>query len=148
MNNNDEILIRIAEALERFAPRAAANHDWLHAPAYVWDGSARPVTRLVAPELGLLKGIDAQKDAVVSNVARLAAGYAAHDMLLWGSRGMGKSALLRAAVLSAQCDDSTRIALVQVAPEAISSLAALFGQLAGQGFSRRGRATRRLLLSS
>lgn len=125
-------LARIAEALERLAPKTAAATDWLRAPAYVWQGSARPVESLQAPPLELLKGIDAQKDAVTGNVSRLAAGHAAHDMLLWGSRGMGKSALLRAAVVAAQGDDPNRIALVQVAPEALGSLAQLFTELSVQ----------------
>ncbi len=132
MSDQGDPLARIAEALERLAPARAAKFDWLSAPAYVWDGTARAVTQLVAPHLDLLKGIDDQKRAVVGNVARLAAGHAAHDMLLWGSRGMGKSALLRAAILAAQNAAAGRIALVQVAPEALSSLAVLFGQLAGQ----------------
>ncbi len=132
LRDQGDPLARIAEALERLAPARAAETDWLSAPAYVWDGTTRPVAQLRAPDLALLKGIDDQKQAVVGNVARLAAGHAAHDMLLWGSRGMGKSALLRAAVLAAQNEASGRIALVQVAPEALSSLAALFGQLAGQ----------------
>lgn len=132
LRDQGDPLARIADALERLAPARSTQTDWLSAPAYVWDGTARPVIQLRAPDLALLKGIDDQKQAVVGNVARLAAGYAAHDMLLWGSRGMGKSALLRAAVLAAQNEASGRIALVQVAPEALSSLAALFGQLAGQ----------------
>ena len=132
MSGQGDPLVRIAAALERLAPPAPSQTDWLGAPAYVWDGAARAVPRLVAPDLTLLKGIDAQKQAVVGNVARLAAGHAAHDMLLWGSRGMGKSALLRAAVLAAQNEDAGRIALVQVAPEALSSLSLLFGELAGQ----------------
>lgn len=132
LRDQGDPLARIAEALERLAPARSAQTDWLSAPAYVWDGTARPVAQLRAPDLVLLRGIDDQKQAVVGNVARLAAGHAAHDMLLWGSRGMGKSALLRAAVLAAQSAAAGRIALVQVAPEALSSLAALFGQLAGQ----------------
>lgn len=130
MSDQGDPLARIADALERLAPVRPVQTEWLSAPAYVWDGTARPVAQLVAPALGLLKGIDDQKRAVVANVARLAAGHAAHDMLLWGSRGMGKSALLRAAVLAAQGEAPGGIALVQVAPEALSSLAALFGQLA------------------
>jgi predicted AAA+ superfamily ATPase len=125
-------LARIAAALERLAPAAAAKTDWLSAPAYVWQGAARSVAALQAPPLALLKGIDPQKDAVTGNVARLAQGHAAHDMLLWGSRGMGKSALLRAAVVAAQSNGPDRIALVQVAPEALSSLAQLFAALGQQ----------------
>ncbi len=125
-------LARIAAALERLAPAAPAAADWLSAPAYVWQGSARAVGALQAPPLELLRGIDAQKGAVTGNIARHAQGHAAHDMLLWGSRGMGKSALLRAAVVAAQAEDSARISLVQVAPEALGSLAQLFGELSGQ----------------
>ena len=130
MSDQGDPLARIAEALERLAPPIAALTDWQSAPAYVWDGAPRAVARLVAPPLDLLKGIDAQKAIVTANVARLAAGHAAHDMLLWGSRGMGKSALLRASISAAQGADLAAIALVQVAPEALASLSALFGQLA------------------
>ncbi|MBA4161159.1 MAG: ATPase [Novosphingobium sp.] len=125
-------LARIAAALERLAPPSAAEADWTGAPAYVWDGKPRAVAAISAPPLDLLKGIDTQKDTVSANVARLAAGHAAHDMLLWGARGMGKSALLRAAVLAAQESDASAIALVQVAPEALATLPALFAALAGQ----------------
>jgi uncharacterized protein len=103
MNESDPLLARIADALERLAPTPAKNDDWQAHPAYVWDGTgARPVARIEAPDPGLLRGIDAQKAAVLENITRLAAGHAAHDMLLWGSRGMGKSALLRSAVVAAQ----------------------------------------------
>lgn len=124
------LLTRIAEALERLAPQTADQTDWLAHPAYVWTGSsARGVERLDAPALTLLRGIDSQKDRVVTNVERLAAGYAAHDMLLWGSRGMGKSALLRAAICAADAVHPGRIALVQVAQEALSGVSALFAAL-------------------
>src|SRR5690606_32840630 len=110
---------------------ACAPPDWLAAPAYVWDrGAARPVPRIEAPRLDLLRGIDRQKAAAAENVLRHARGYAAHDMLLWGARGMGKSALVRSAVLAAQEAEPGRMALVQVATDAVTSLAALFAALA------------------
>ncbi len=90
-----------------------------------------PSPSLLAPPLDLLRGIDGQKQIVTANVARLAAGHAAHDMLLWGARGMGKSALVRAAVCAAQDHDATTLALVQVAPTALATLTSLFGALAG-----------------
>lgn len=131
MTDPQDALLRIAAALERLAPAPAAAADWRAAPAYVWDGSvARAVERIEAPTLALLRGIDAQKATVVANVNRLAAGHAAHDMLLWGSRGMGKSALLRSSVIAAQAERAGSIALVQVAPDALSSLAGLFATLA------------------
>lgn len=130
MTPESDVLTRIAEALERIAPPLPAVTDWLAHPAYVWQGNgARSVATLDAPDLALMQGIVLQKAAVVENVARLAHGAAAHDMLLWGSRGMGKSALLRAAVRAAQADLPGSIALVQASPDA--SLTALFTLLRG-----------------
>ena len=129
MENQAELLARIAAALERLAPVAAPATDWLGAPAYVWNGQyARPVAEIEAPALDLLRGIDRQKEAVVRNVARLAQGAEAHDMLLWGARGMGKSALVRASVRSAQ-DEGAGIALVEVGADAVASLPDLFAAL-------------------
>jgi predicted AAA+ superfamily ATPase len=125
-----DALDRIAAALERLAPPAPVPSDWTGAPAYVWDGTAaRAIASIEAPALDQLKGIDRQKALVVENVARLARGAAAHDMLLWGARGMGKSALLRAATVAAQADDPARLALVQVGADALASLPALFPAL-------------------
>jgi len=142
MIDQGEWLIRMTEALERLA--AAVGHtapgdaardtparvDWLAAPAYVWTGAeSRPVNAIDAPNPALLRGIDRQKAEVTENVARLAHGQAAHDMLLWGARGMGKSALIRTSVKAAQ-EAGGAIALVQVAADALPTLGTLFTRLA------------------
>lgn len=126
-------LSRIADALERMAPHRTAPTNWLAAPAYVWNSSGvRAVSSLTAPDLGLLQGIDRQKAAAAENVMRLAQGFSAHDMLLWGSRGMGKSALIRSSVKAAQAALPGRIALVQIASANPDSLPELFSELAAQ----------------
>ena len=126
----DEALARITAALEQLAqnlsPTPLVQVDWTAAPAYAWTGSkARAIPAMEAPRLSLLRGIDRQKEAVTRNVERLAAGQAAHDMLLWGARGMGKSALIRSSVKAAQ-EAGGDIALIQVATDAVASLADLF----------------------
>lgn len=148
---NGEALERIAAALERLAPPPAAPTDWLAAPAYVWEGErARPVPVLDALPLAALQGIDAQARAVRDNCGRLAEGTAAHDMLLWGARGMGKSALVRAAVADVQAAGGA-LALVQLAPGTLPTFPALVAALAEQsrafllfiddlGFGADGRA--------
>lgn len=145
-------LERIAAALERLAPLPAQPTDWLSAPAYVWEGErARAVPALDALPLDNLHGIDAQKAALRANFARLAAGAAAHDALLWGARGMGKSALVRAAVADVQGQAPDALALVQLAPGTLPSFPRLIAQLAEQpravvlfiddlGFGADGRA--------
>jgi predicted AAA+ superfamily ATPase len=106
---------------------AARATDWLTAPAYVWDGTAaRSIDAIVAPPLELLRGIDAQKEQVLTNVSRHAQGIAAHDILLWGSRGMGKSALIRSAVAHLGTE---KLALVQLSADDLETLPALFAEL-------------------
>ncbi len=132
MSENSNPLARIAAALERLAPGPGPDVELGDAPAFVFGPARmRAVDRLDAPPLDLLRGIDEQKERVVTNVLRLAQGHAAHDMLLWGARGMGKSALLRSAVASAQMMHRDALALVQVSQEALAGLTQLFALLGG-----------------
>ena len=94
---NKETLSRIAQALERIAPLPAISADLAAAPAYVWDGTAiQAVDAFIPVDYDLLTGIDAQKATLLENPRRHAAGHAAHDALLWGARGTGKSAVVAA----------------------------------------------------
>jgi uncharacterized protein len=125
---NDAELGRIAAALERLspAPPVPPRGD---APAYVWHNGALNDAAFDALPLHLLTGIDAQKAAVLDSVRRHARGFAAHDILLWGARGMGKSALVKATV-AAVARDGDDIALVTMASDAVAGLPAMFAALA------------------
>ena len=119
-----DALRRIAAALERLTPPAAAA-DLDAAPAFVWDaGRLRPVARLAAQPLAMFVGVDAQRQALVDNTRRLAAGLPAHDVLLWGSRGMGKSGLVKAVIAELQAERAP-IALVEVERDDIPAIAGL-----------------------
>ncbi|ABC64710.1 ATP-binding protein [Erythrobacter litoralis] len=129
MADQGDPLARIADALERIAP-APSDTNWLAHPAYAWDGaSGRPIAMIDAPGFDQLRGIDRQKAAVAETIARHAKGAAAHDMLLWGARGMGKSALVRAATVEKQAE-GLPLALVQVPVDRLDTLPALFAQIA------------------
>lgn len=118
-------LNRIADALERLAPPPPFDADATAHAAYLWNGHALVAARAFAAlPLDMLTGMDAQKAALVANLTRLAAGHAAHDVLLWGARGTGKSALVAAA--AAACG----VALVEIATATLDSLPRLFGVLA------------------
>ncbi|WP_298470743.1 DUF815 domain-containing protein [uncultured Erythrobacter sp.] len=133
MSTPREPLERIADALERIAPAVTPPTDWAGAPAYIWDReAARAVSEPDTLPLVTLRGIDEQKAAVRENLSRLASGTAAHDMLLWGARGMGKSALVRSVVANIQSTDPGAIALVQLAPGTLGSFPALIEQLSDQ----------------
>ncbi|AWW73195.1 ATPase [Erythrobacter sp. KY5] len=133
MTERREPLERIADALERLAPPVQSPVDWLGSPAYVWTGNvAKPVARIETIEFETLRGIDEQKIAVSTNLERLAKGAAAHDMLLWGARGMGKSGLIRAASARLIEKHPGRFALVQVVSDGLSSIADLIDILSKQ----------------
>jgi len=123
-------LDRIAAALDRIAPPAPTPADPLAHPAYVWRGTVLAAARAFTPlPLDRLRGIDEQKAALVANLERLASGAAAHDGLLWGARGTGKSALVKSAVGAVQANGGV-IALIEVATHKLDTLPALFAELA------------------
>jgi uncharacterized protein len=125
---NALVLTRIAEALERLAPPPPPPMPD-DAPAYRWQAGALCVVESFCPTpLHLLSGIDAQKIAVIDNGRRLAAGHAAHDVLLWGARGSGKSALTKSAVAALQAEGAG-LCLVEVAVPDITSLPTLLAAL-------------------
>lgn len=120
-------LTRIAEALERLAPPPPAPADPLAHPAYAWRDGGLVAIEVGTVPLDRLIGIDRQRDLLVANLARLAQGHAAHDVLLWGARGSGKSALAKAAVAAVQ---AVHLALALVVADELAALPALFATLA------------------
>lgn len=124
-----DALERIAAALERIAPPAAPDADPLMHPAYVWRDNGLVAARNFAPlPLDLLLGVEAQKAALLADFERLASGFAAQDVLLWGSRGAGKSALVKSVVAAVQAAGKP-IALIEVAR--MDGLRSLFDRIAG-----------------
>jgi uncharacterized protein len=108
-----DALDRIAAALERLAPPLPAPADPLAHPAYIWrDGALSAARAFESLPLALLHGMDAQRGALTDNLTRLAARHAAQDVLLWGARGTGKSALVKSAVAAVQAQGGN-LALIE-----------------------------------
>ena len=120
----DETLRRIAAALDRIAPKAAPA-PMPEGQACRWDGAVLRTTVFRPLPLDLLAGIDEAKAVLVENCRRHAAGHAAHDALLWGARGSGKSALVKSAVGA-----TPGLVLVELAATDLATLPALFDMLA------------------
>lgn len=126
-----DAIARIADALDRIAPPRVANADPAAASAFVWDGQGLRAVRSFGPlPLDRLRGVDSQKAALRANFDRLARGVAAQDVLLWGARGTGKSALVKAAIGDLQAS-AAPIALVEVVTDRLDTLPHLFTLLAG-----------------
>ena len=75
------------------------NIDWNNIQAAVWRPHKeylRPVRHLDPIRLEDLLGIDRQKEQLQRNTERFLDGSPANNVLLWGSRGTGKSSLIKA----------------------------------------------------
>jgi predicted AAA+ superfamily ATPase len=147
MSLRDQRLIsRIAAALERLAPAAPGTVELGRADALVWHSDSRalhPVAAVNRVELSLLKGIDRQRDTLLANTRRFAKGLPANNALLWGSRGTGKSSLIKA-VHKAVNDElagkqpnkrknaAPAIALIEIHREDIATLPELLASLRKQ----------------
>lgn len=127
---NRELLERIANALERMAPPTISASDLSSGNAFLWDGLAPQAIAAFDPtDIDLLTGIDTQKARLLDNTKRHAQGHAAHDVLLWGSRGMGKSALAKSAIRALQ-EQGEDMALIEAPSDHLETLPALFTLLA------------------
>jgi predicted AAA+ superfamily ATPase len=132
MSKKQDILTRIAEALERLAPAppeapAVAAHE-----AFVWRSSPpglEAVARINRVDLVLLKGIDLTRDQLLENTRRFAKGLPANNALLWGARGMGKSSLVKAAHKAINAEVNGILKVVEIHREDIASLPQLMSIL-------------------
>ena len=128
------LLYRIADALERLAPAATAVNDLDGADAFIWHAEREwlepiPVVNRVA--LGLLRGIDRVRDILLDNTKRFAAGLPANNVLLWGARGTGKSALVKAVHAAINDERPHALALIEIHREDIPSLPRLLSLVRG-----------------
>ena len=126
-----KLLTRIADALDRMAPAPDPAPDFGQAPAFVWHVAPdrlEPVARVNRVDLALLLGIDRSRDTLLANTRRFAEGLPANNALLWGSRGMGKSSLVKA-VHGALNPDFPDLKLVELQREDLSSVGRLLNHL-------------------
>jgi len=134
----DEALLRIAAALERMSPPPAPEPSFTEATAYVWQPDPdrlEPVAEVNRVDLVQLIGIDRARDTLLANTLQFARGHAANNALLWGSRGMGKSSLVKA-VHAEAVRQGLPLVLVEIAREDLGSVARLLAIL-GRARERR-----------
>jgi len=128
------LLYRIADALERLAPAATVVNDLTAADAFIWHADREwlepvPVVNRVA--LGLLRGIDRVRDILLDNTQRFAVGLPANNVLLWGARGTGKSALVKAVHAAINDEKPRALALIEIHREDIPTLPRLLSLVRG-----------------
>jgi predicted AAA+ superfamily ATPase len=130
----EALLARIADALERLAPKPPAPVDLDAADAFVWHAEGarlEPIPRVSRVDLDLLRGVERQRDTLLENTRRFAKGLPANNALLWGARGTGKSSLVKAVHATVSAELPKVLALVEIHREDIPSLPGLLTALRG-----------------
>ena len=126
-----EQLERVLSSVEQLLPKAIEPIDWREAPAANWRrhsfaGYLEAIEDIDETALDDLVGIDRQKKVLEKNTRQFLQGYPANNALLWGSRGTGKSSVVRA-LLNKYADSGLRI--VQVDKHDLDHLPDIFAQI-------------------
>jgi len=131
--DTDALLARIADALDRLAPPPAAPPSFDGARLFRFD-SPRDAFLAAADyglALDLLVGVERQKARFVQNLRRFAEGLPCNHVLLWGSRGAGKSSLAKAAFMAVGADHGG-LRMIEIDRDEIAVLPHLFDHLRGR----------------
>ncbi len=126
-----EQLERVLSSVEQLLPKAVEPIDWRETPAANWRrhsfaGYLEAIEDIDETDLDDLVGIDRQKKVLEKNTRQFLKGYPANNVLLWGSRGTGKSSVVRA-LLNKYAGLGLRI--VQVDKHDLDHLPDIFAQI-------------------
>ena len=133
MNINQEILNRIAEALERISPNIDEKIDLSKSDGFIYDDSLKnlkPVKKISRIPIQLLKGLENQKDILLKNTQNFANNLPANNALLWGAKGTGKSSLVKSVHAEINSLNNKKTKLIEIHREDISNLPYLLSKLA------------------
>ena len=139
MNLKPEIveqLERVLSSVEQLLPKAVKPIDWIETSASNWRrhsfaGYLEPIEYIEDTHLDDLVGIDRQKQVLEKNTRQFLRGYPANNVLLWGSRGTGKSSVGRA-LLNKYAGNGLRI--IQVDKNDLDYLPDIFSQISNQPY--------------
>ena len=108
--------------------------DFLNNNAFIWDGKTNklnPIKNINTIKIDLLKGIERQKNTLLENTKNFAKGNFTNNALLWGTRGNGKSSLIKS-VFKSTLKDNKNLKLIQLNKNNIFDIEIIyqkFGQL-------------------
>lgn len=139
---NPELAVLVARGndllarLDAWLPPAPARIDWRTTLACRWrrqrgfgGGMLAPVTTLNCPPWAALSAVEEQKSALDRNIRQFLKGLPANNVLLAGSRGCGKSSLIKA-LLPRHANKGLR--LVEVEREDLVDLPEITARLENQ----------------
>ena len=122
----NEFLERIANALERIAPPEKKINNLDESEGFIYEsktGLIRPIDNINRVAINLLQGIIPQKTLLLENSINFSNSLPANNALLWGSRGTGKSSLVKSVHAEVILLTKTKyLKLVEIHREDISDL--------------------------
>ncbi|PLX91745.1 MAG: AAA family ATPase [Desulfuromonas sp.] len=139
MNLKPEVvaqLERVLGSVEMLLPKITKPVDWSTCHAANWrrhsfSGYLEPVKVTDTTRLDELLGVDEQKQIMINNTRQFLQGLPANNALLWGSRGTGKSSIVKA-LLNEYGDKGLRI--IQVEKEDLIYLSEIFAAIEDQPY--------------
>ena len=132
---DQNFLERIADALDRLSPTPLEMPVLEEHDVFLWHANPdhlEPITNVASVDMQLLVGIDSAKASLLKNTIQFAQGMSANNALLWGSRGMGKSSLVKA-VHTAVVQKGLPLKIVELQRDDLSSVTRLLALLRNSG---------------
>ena len=129
-------LERVLGSVEMLLPKAAKPVDWATCHAANWrrhsfSGYLEPVKVTDNTTLDQLLGVEEQKEVMLNNTRQFIQGLPANNALLWGSRGTGKSSLVKA-LLNEYAEQGLRV--IQVEKEDLIYISEIFASIEDQPY--------------
>ncbi|MCK4501720.1 MAG: ATP-binding protein [Desulfuromonadales bacterium] len=127
---------RVLSSVEMLLPRATKPVEWETCYAANWrrhsfSGYLEPVKVTDTTQLDELLGVEDQKNTMVSNTKQFLQGLPANNALLWGSRGTGKSSIVKA-LLNKYAKQGLRV--IQVEKEDLIYISEIFSAVEDQPY--------------
>jgi len=131
-----EQLERVLSSVEQLLPKPVKSVDWANCAAANWrrhsfSGFLEPVKVTDTTRLEELLGVEEQKEILVNNTRQFISGLPANNALLWGSRGTGKSSLVKA-LLNKFAPEGLRV--IQVEKEDLIYLSEIFAAVENEPY--------------
>ncbi|MBP8063768.1 MAG: ATP-binding protein [Acinetobacter sp.] len=114
-----KLMTTVLQQVQQSLPELQKSPDFSVA-AYKWQNKQlKPITQAKKIYLDDLKGIKRQKEKVIQNTLQFLKGLPANDVLLTGSRGTGKSSIVRALLTEYE---SQGLRLIEIERDDLSDL--------------------------
>jgi hypothetical protein len=129
-------LERVLSSVEMLLPRTVKPVDWSSCYAANWrrhsfSGYLEPVRVTDTTRLEELLGVEKQIEVMEHNTRQFLAGLPANNALLWGSRGTGKSSIIKA-LLNEYAPKGLRV--IQIEKEDLIYLSEIFSAVEDQPY--------------